>query len=242
VWEGVSSAGVTAEWLAEGNQAADASPTVSAPTVTAYKGAAYVFGSYEVFQDTNFEQQLPRLLMDAKDNLEADAFAVGSGSAAPTGIVTAVAAVTASRVDPTTGGEFGTSADVYSVINAVPPRNRSRASWVANYATYNTIRQFDTGGGGGFWANLGPDRPEQLIGRPVYESSEMDSAVTTGSNLLLAGDFSEYLIYDRIGMALAYEPLVKGANNRPTGQSGYFAYWRVGGGCLNTNAVALLQL
>ena len=241
-WEGVTSAGVTAEWLAEATEAADASPTVAAPTIAAHKAAAYVFGSFEVFGDTNIETQLPGLLVDAKDQLEADAFAIGSGSGAPKGVVTAVTAVTASRVAPTTGGTFGASSEVYKVINAVPPRHRSRASWIANYATYNVIRQFDTGGGGGFWANLGPDTPDQLIGRPVYESSKMVSAITTGSNILLAGNFNDYLIYDRVGMTLAYEPLVKGDNGRPTGQSGYLAYWRVGGDVTNANAFRVLKL
>ena len=46
-WNGISSAGVTAEWLAEGTEAADKTPTVGQPSVTAYKGAAYVFASYE---------------------------------------------------------------------------------------------------------------------------------------------------------------------------------------------------
>jgi HK97 family phage major capsid protein len=244
VWEGVSSAGVTAEWLAEATEAADKTPTFASPTVTAHKAAAYVFGSYEVLQDSNFESQLARLLADAKDNLEADAFAIGSGSGAPTGVVTAVAAVTASRVSPTTAGSFTTDslADVYKVINAVPPRHRSRSSWVANYATLNIIRQMDTYGGGSFWANLNPDTPEQLLGRSVYESSEMDSAITTGSDLLLAGDFSEYLIYDRIGMSLVYDPVVLGSNRRPTGQGGFFAFWRVGAGVTNANAFRVLQL
>jgi HK97 family phage major capsid protein len=244
VWEGVSSAGVNAQWLAEGTEAADASPTVAAPTVTAHKAAAYVFGSYEVLQDSNFEAQLPRLLSDAKDRLESAAFAVGSGSGAPFGVVTSVTAVTTSRVTPTTGGSFTTESltDVYKVINAVPARHRSRASWVANFATLNIIRQMDTYGGGSFWANLNPDTPEQLLGRPVYESSEMVSAVTTGSNILLAGDFSEYLIYDRIGTTLVYDPVVLGSNRIPSGQAGFFAFWRVGADVTNANAFRVLKL
>jgi HK97 family phage major capsid protein len=245
VWEGVSSAGVTAEWLGEGSQAADKTPTFGAPLVTAYKAAAYVFGSYEVLQDTNFEAQLGRLLADAKDNLEADAFAIGSGSAAPYGVVTSTTAVTASRVAPTTGGTFtsASAADVYKVIAALPPRHRSRASWVANFASYNVIRQMSASGqGSNFWANLGADVPEQLLGRPVYESSEMASAATTGSNILLAGDFSEYLIYDRVGMSLAYDPLVLGANQRPSGQAGFFAFWRVGADVTSVNAFRVLKL
>ena len=57
----------------------------------------------------------------------------------------------------------------------------------------------------------------------------MASVLTTGSKILLFGDWSEYVIVDRVGVSVMYEPLVKGATNqRPTGQAGWFAYWRVG--------------
>ena len=29
-------------------------------------------------------------------------------------------------------------------------------------------------------------------------------------------------------MSVLYEPMVKGATQRPTGQAGWFAFWRVG--------------
>lgn len=244
-WNGITSAGVTAEWKTEGGQAADASPTMAQPSITAYLADAYVFGSYEVFEDTNLASELPGLIMDAKDRLEADAFAVGSGSGAPFGVVTSVTAVTASRVSPTTGGTFTTAsvADVYKPIAAVPPRNRSRSSWVANYATYNLIRQMSaSAAGSAFWSNLGADVSERLLGRPIYEASAMASAFTTGSNILLAGDFDNYVIYDRIGMTLEYIQNVVGANQRPTAQRGWFATWRVGADVVSPNAFRVLKL
>ena len=243
-YDAVVSAGVTSEWLAEGSEAADATPTFTSAPIVAHKAAAYVFGSYEVLGDTNIGEQLPRILQDSKDNIEAAAFVAGSGSGAPYGVVTRVAAVTASRVDPTTAGDFGTAADVYAVDEALTDRARQsrRAAWVANRAIVNDVRQFDTSGGSSFWANLGEGVPEQLLGRPIYESSEMDSAVTTGSNVLLAGDFEQYLIYDRLGMTLVYDPVVLGSNRRPTGQGAWFAYWRVGADVTNVDAFRVLQL
>jgi HK97 family phage major capsid protein len=245
-WNGITSAGVTAEWLSEAGVAADASPTVGQPSITAIKGAAYIFASYEQEADGQLVSQLPRLIADAKDRLEAAAFAVGAGSTtAPEGVVTGVTAVTASRVSPTTGGTFTTAsvADVYNVIEAVPPRHRSKSSWIANYATLSTIRGMDTYGGSSFWANLGAAVPERLLGLPVYESSSMVSTVTTGSNILLAGDFSEYVIYDRIGVEMRYVPVVTDATTaRPTGQAGWFAFWRTGAEVVNPNAFRVLKL
>lgn len=242
-WNGVTSAGVTAEWLAESSQAADASPTNGAITIPTVKGFASVNASFELVADSNIAAQLPRLFQDAKDTLEATAFATGAGSTtAPKGIVTAVTAVTASRVSPTTGGVFSAATDVYAVQAAVPPRHRSRHSWVANFAILNRIRQFDTSGGSSFWANLGAGVPEQLLGRPVYEASAMASTVTTGSNILLAGDFSEFVIVDRVGMSIKYDDNVKGANQRPTGEVQWACFWRVGSDVASVNAFRVLKL
>lgn len=243
-WQGLVSAGVTAEWKAEGAAAADASPTFTQPSITAYLADAFVLGSYEVLEDTNLEAELPGLFADAKDRLEATAFATGTGSQ-PTGVVAAVAAVTASRVSPTTGGTFtvNSRADVDAVIEAVPPRYRSRSKWVANFATYGKIRRMDTAGGGSFWANLGAGQPQELLGLPIYESSAMDSAATTGSNLLLAGDFQQYVIFDRIGSTVEYIPnLFDTASGRPTGQRGWIYHWRVGAGVTDVNAFRVLKL
>jgi len=231
-WHGVTSAGVTAEWKAEGSQAADASPTIAQPAITAYLADAYIFGSYEVFQDTNLAAEFPMLIADAKNRLEADAMQVGSGSGAPFGVVTSVTAVTTSRIAPTTGGTFtaSSSADVYKVEAAVPARWRPKASWLANYATYSTIRQMSpAAAGSAFWVTLGGALPDQLLGHNRYEGTSVVSTVTTGSNILICGDFSQYYIYDRIGMSVEYVPQVFGANGRPTGQRGWIAWWRVGG-------------
>lgn len=242
-WNGLSSAGVTASWKGEGSAVSDASPTFAQPSVTALLGSAYIIGSYEVMEDTDIAGQLPALIADAKDRLEEAAFATGAGSTtAPKGIVTAVTAVTASRVTPTTGGTFSAASEVYNVANAIPARHASRASWVANKTVYNLIRQFDTYGGGSFWTDLGMGTPSQLLGQPVYESSTMTATVTTGSNILLAGDFAEYLIYDRAGVTLEYIPNVVDGSGLPTGQRGFHAWWRTGADVLNANAFRVLLL
>jgi hypothetical protein len=123
-WNGVTSSGVTAEWLGEGSEAADASPTFGQPTITPKKAAAWVFGSYEMLADSGFASELSRLLADAKVRLEGAAFATGNtGATRPRGIVAAVAAVTASIVTAATTNAF-VSGDVYRVADALRPRTR----------------------------------------------------------------------------------------------------------------------
>lgn len=242
-WNGITSAGVTAEWKTEGSAAADASPTFAQPTITAYLADAYILGSFEAFEDTNIASQIPMLVQDARDRLEATAFTVGSGSGQPFGVVTSTTAITASRVSPTTGGTFTAASEIYKVANAVAPRHASRTSWLMNKTTLNSVRSFDVYGGSAFIASLGMGAPTQLLGQPVYEASDMVSTVTTGTNLVLAGDFSEYLIYDRIGVSLEYVPQVfDTSTGRPTGQRGYLAHWRVGADVLNANAFRVLRL
>lgn len=243
-WNGVTSAGVNAEWLAENTQAADATPTFSQPTITPRKAAAWVFGSYEVLADSAFASELSRLLGDARSRLEAAAFATGNtGATQPRGIVAAVAAVTASIVSSATISSF-VIGDVFRVSDAITPRASSNISWLASKPIINKIRQFDTTGGSAFWANLGAGVPPQLLGDPIYECSSMGTVVTTSANILLAGDFREYKIVDRVGMTVVHLPVVLSTNaNRPTGAAGWFAYWRVGADIAGTaDSFRLLQL
>lgn len=246
-WKGVTSAGVTAEWTAEAAEAADASPTIAQPTITPVRADAYVQASFEMTEDTSIATDLAMLFADARDRLEGTAFAVGTGSTQPNGVVTDVAATTASRVASTTNGAFG-AVDVFALDNALPQRYRSNASWVGNKSVYNLARQFSIGTGGmtgSFWVDFGGGHPSSLIGYPVYESSAMLSSLSTATastdNVVVLGDFRQYYIIDRIGMSVAYNPLVIGSNRRPTGEVGWFAYWRVGGKTINTDAFRILQ-
>ena len=242
-WNGVTSAGVTAEWLDEGVQAADATPTFGQPSISPQKAAAWVFGSYEVLADSGFASELQRLLADAKTRLEAAAFATGNtGASQPRGVVAAVAAVTASLVSSATITSFVVG-DVYRVADALRPRDAAQASWIANKAIYSKIRQFDTSGSSAFWANLGMGVPAQLLGQPQYECSTMGSVITTSANILLAGNFKSFYVVDRVGMSVLYEPLVKSTNaNRPTGQAGFFAFWRTSSDVVDPDAFRLLTL
>jgi HK97 family phage major capsid protein len=244
-WNGVSSAGVNAEWLAEAAQVSDDSPTFAQPSITPKKAGAWVQGSFEVLADSGFAAEVGPLLADAKDRLEATAFTTGNGTSQPKGVITAVSAVSGSVVNSATTDTYA-AADVYAVEQALPPRYRltGKPSWMANKAIINKTRQFDTAGGSSFWANFGMGQPEQLLGAPIYEASAMDGTITASSEnyALLLGDFRNYYIIDRVGMTMVYEPLVKGANNRPTGEAGWFAYWRVGGDVVNADAFRLLDI
>ncbi len=88
-WQGVLSAGATAEWKAEAAEAADGSPTLTAPSIPVFSGDVFVPYTHEVGMDVEgFFEELTRITLDAADNLQATAFTTGNGSTAPQGIVT----------------------------------------------------------------------------------------------------------------------------------------------------------
>ena len=239
-WNGVNSAGVTANWLTEGTIVTDVTPTVGNVVVTPLKAAAWVYGSYEVLEDTDFGQQLPRLLADAKDRLEEAAFATGNGSTTgPPGVIPG-----ATTVYTTATTTVIALADVYGTQAALPPRFRNSPScaWVANVAIINKFRQLDTAGGASFWTNLGKGQPETLLGAPIYESTTMTSSVATTSLMAIMGDFSQFIIVDRVGVSLIYEPLVKGTGGiLPSGQAGWFMFWRTGSQLSTVNAFRVMK-
>jgi HK97 family phage major capsid protein len=241
VWNGVSSGAVDWSWDTEGTQASDDATTFAQPTVPVHKAVGFVPISLEALQDeANVAQEVGRLLAFGKDDLEAAAFITGSGSNQPTGIVTAV--TTTQDVDSATGGAFAL-ADVYTLDEALPARYRRNASWIADRAIYNDIRQFTLNGGADVWERLQFDQPPLLLGRPAYEASEMSSSITTDSLVLLLGDFSNYVIADRIGTTVEFIPhLFHVDNNRPSGQRGWFAYYRVGADSVNDGAFRVLRL
>ena len=239
-WNGVNSAGITAAMLSEATVVVDASPVVSNIVITPQKASAWVFGSYEILEDTDFGQQLPALLADAKDRLEESQFATGTGTPPQTqGIVPAATTVVTTAT--TTVIALG---DVYAVQAALPPRFRNApgAAWVANVSIINKIRQLDTAGGSSFWTNLGKGQPETLLGAPIYESTTMVGTVSAGSLEAIFGDFGQYIICDRVGVSMIYEPLVKsGGGILPTGQAGWFMFWRFGAQLSTVNAFRVMK-
>jgi HK97 family phage major capsid protein len=254
-WQGVNSAGVTASLLAEAASATDASPTVGQIQIWPQKFAAWVFGSFEEIGDTNFADQLPGLLSDAKDIVEETQFAIGTGgtgnSAAPNGVLHALGTAQKVAAAEGTGGVFtGTAvgqaaSNVYNVQAALGPRFRKSGSvgWVANITNINKLRNLDQYGGSAFWANFGDDTPEQLVGKPIHESPSLTGSTGTGtgtgSAVLLYGDWSKFYVIDRVGTSMIYEPMITGTGsgaNLPTGQAGWFYYWRAGSDVATPNA------
>ena len=237
-WNGVTSAGVNAEWTAEGTEAADATPTVGQLQITPQKADAYLFGSFEVLSDSDFGQQLPELLADAKDRIEETGFAVGTGTGQPLGVITAG---TSSSLHSGSAAAGPNAADVYATMGALPARWRSpRANnvWLMNLATINVLRNIPAFAGS--FASIvndsGPGGPT-MLGKPILESTSITGVNVNGAKVMAFLDARQFYIVDRIGMSVVYDPVVLGTNRRPTGQGAWYAFWRVGSGVSTATAI-----
>jgi HK97 family phage major capsid protein len=170
-WNGVSSAAISWSWDAEATEVSDDSPSFAQPSIPIYKAQGFVPISVEALQDAaNVTEEVGKLFAEGQADLEGTALITGSGSGQPTGIVTALAASSPTVVVNAATDDTFALADVYSVHGALPARWRRNASWLANNLIYHKIRQFDTAGGGGYWTNVGGDRPGRLLGRQVVEA------------------------------------------------------------------------
>jgi HK97 family phage major capsid protein len=107
----------------------------------------------------------------------------------------------------------------------------------------NEVRGFDTSGGlSNQTVDLTAPYNFAVLGRPYYENSGFpDFTGTTGAaNILVVGDFRNYVIFDRVGSRVEFIPHLLGSNRRPSGQRGLYFWWRVGAKTVNTAGFKLL--
>lgn len=235
-WRGVSSGAITTAYAAEATETTDNAPTLAQPTISTEKAQAFIPFSIEVGMDwPSLRTEMGNLLQDSKDELEATKFTTGTGTNEPFGLITGAT----NTVNATAAGAFDLE-DLYRLSSSLPPRYRPRAAFMGNLDIYNKVRQFDTAGGAALWETLANDVPGRLLGKPAYENSAMSSVTTVGALFLAYGDFSRYVIVDRIGLEIELIPHLFSTNHRPTGQRGLYAFWRNGAKVVDANAFRVL--
>ena len=75
--------------------------------------------------------------------------------------------------------------------------------------------------------------------------ADRDGVINNGATklMLIVGDFDNYVIADRVGMSVELIPhLFATGNNRPSGQRGLFAFYRVGADSVNDGGFAILDV
>jgi HK97 family phage major capsid protein len=233
-WNGVTSGAITATRVAEVTAGTDNAPTMAAPTATVTKAHATVPYSIEVGGDWgSLETEMGKLLADAKDDDEGTQFVTGAGTTVfPQGFVTGTTATVAAATGLTI-----TAANLYALEAALPPRFRGNEQFVAQRGIYNVVRGIDTGGGAALWLYLAEGLNTQaptpgntgalLLGRGAWEASQMQATVVNATKIMIVGDFSYFLIVDRLGLTVEFIPhMFDATTGFPTGQRSLYAYWR----------------
>lgn len=245
-WQGITSAGVTASWDAEGDEVSDDAPTdLAQPSIPVRNPQAWIEFTRQAEDDfANLATDCSVMLFDAKDRLEGAGFTTGSGSSnQPTGIVTGLVAASKTVSSATT--DTYAVADVYATQDALPARYEQGATWQISKPIINKTRQFGSAVGHAFLVDLGGGQPSQLLGDDLYKNSDLDSTITATAHNYIAvyGNIAQaYRINDRIGMSIELVPHTFGPNGRPNGKRGWYARWRVGAGMLNADAARVLNV
>lgn len=240
-WNGATSAGVTAHWYSEGTITSDDTPVLVQLQVTPHMEEAWAFSSYEQIADSRLGANIPALMDDAFNRLEEAAFTTGAGDGSnqPWG------AITRATADSNTGlVNVANAVAVFSLLNNCPvrfrdPGNGAKPYFVANIAVINLLRALTafTAATASIVDDSGP--VPRIFGIPLLESTTMDAANTTGGhkNLLLF-DANSFLVVNRLGTQLLYEPMVKGTGGiLPAREGGWLAYRRVGSDAVTATAL-----
>ena len=248
-WRGLTSAGATWSFDAEATEVSDDSPTMVQPEIDTRKAQGFIPFSIEVGMDwPGFAESMSEMLREGYMELLAEKLTTGTaGSTEPDGLISSLAAQLTSRREVATAGTIGT-ADIYALWDALPQRFRrsSRSAsggWMSSTDVQNSVRQLGTLDPN-FTINMTEERIPQFFSRDYELNDYMaDDPTGTGTQVLLVvGDFKYYLVAQRAGMTVELVPhLFGGSARRPTGQRGWYAYARVGGGLLAPNAFRYLS-
>ena len=218
-WRGVSSAGITAAYEAELTEVAESTATLAQPTISSEKGHVFVPFLIEIGPDwSTIAQELARLMADAEGHPGGpEVRDRHRNERAIRGVTGGTNTVNAAA------GQTFTRANGFSLIEALPPATRrTRASWPTSGSSTasassrrRAARRSRNGGDGGGAGGLGG--PVHGQAAPAGRASSPDTP-GTGNKFLLYGDFTRYVIIERIGTTI--ERSLSSAERRPTGSEG----------------------
>jgi HK97 family phage major capsid protein len=250
-WHGVSAAGVSSGFTAEGSVVADGSPTFAQPEIDVWADKFYAPASLELTMDyPGWLDEITRLFMAQWANDVSEYTAIGTGTAQPTGVFTAMQNQTSnpSHCTVTTAGQI-CAADLRKAWAALPERYRLNANRLMSPSVVQQISALaaptvTNGLGPSEWTFTDDGQP-RLFGRGVAQSSYAPAWTGTSgaANIAVVGDFSRFYIVHRSGLDVE---LVTGvpnfpSSNLPTGSVGVFGMSRFGSDVVDTNAFRILS-
>jgi HK97 family phage major capsid protein len=253
-WRGVSSPGATLAFKTEAAVDVDAAVVLAQPYVPVFSAVGDFSGSLELFQDyPNLVTEVGSLFGAAYRDMVSNytATGAGTGSSVPLGLFTAMSQQTTSPSHVTVHSAGTLAAgDVRAVFAALPERYQLGASWLMSPSMVQACAALAAPS---VSAGLAPHdyvpasqgQPARLLGRPVLVSSYAPSfaSATNGTfNWFVVGDFSRYLVVNRLGTSLELIPQLRSQTTAlPTGEKAYLFVARWGAGPVDNLAFRILS-
>lgn len=227
-------------WVTETGARPSTEPTFGQANVKTFEYAATVPVSLQLLEDSFIDLSafLQKHIVKRFGKGESTAFMKGDGNGKPTGLLN-----TPGDYTQFTAGQSGSDLleKLIKAFYGLPSEYASVGSWMMRRETMGLIRELADGSGTSLsWADsLADGTPPTLMGRPVYESVDMDLMTGAATTYPVSfGDYaSAYQIVDRVGIAIQRDDFT-GADN---GIVKLRARRRVGGKPVLPEAVVLIK-
>jgi HK97 family phage major capsid protein len=170
---------------------------------------------------------------------EATAFISGTGVAQPRGILTYTAGTSWGQIEQINSGSSGalTADGLLSLVYGLKEAYARNASFLMNRSVVSAARKLKDTTNQYLWQpGLAMGQPDMLLGRPVYEATDMPVAASNSLSVAF-GDFAAaYTVVDRIGIRTLRDPFTAKPFVR------FYTTKRVGGDVVNFEALKIQKL
>ncbi|WP_332712643.1 phage major capsid protein [Pelagibacterium mangrovi] len=234
---------MTADWVDEGDDSDETSPTFAQVNVAAHEARCYTDISNQLLEDSGLDLAA-ELAFDAAEEfgrLEGISFVKGTGTGQPSGIITDTAVAAGAKLTGAASTLGTAPADLLiDLFYSLKPFYRANATWGMNGTTLAAVRKLkDTTTGQFLWQpGLQAGQPDTLLGRPVIELPDMDD-VGAGKFPIILGDFMQgYRIVDRIALSSLRDPYSAAVSS----QTRFHWRKRVGGAVVKAEAFKALKV
>ena len=232
------------EIIAENTTATAADPVFGTKSLPVYKYSSKIIAvPFELLQDSSVDvEAFVRDRMDTRlGRITNTHFTTGTGTAQPTGLITAATTGKTGLSGQTTSVVYDDLVDLQHSVD-VAYRDLGRCSWMMNDLSVRVIRKIkDTAGRPifvpGYDNPVGPT-PDRLLGDPITLNNDI-AVMAANAKSIAYGDFSFYTIRDVMDVQMfrftdsAYAKL---------GQVGFLAWMRAGGNFVDVGGAVKLYV
>lgn len=231
-------------WTSEqGTVSETTTPTVGKKSIAVEEQYALPKATQKFLDDAavDVEAWLAGKIADKLSRQENTAFITGNGVGKPRGILTYDAGTDWGQIEQISSNSSSAatleSEDFINLLYGLKAPYSVNASFVMNRSTVKSARTLRDSNGNYLWgAGLQAGEPDTLLGKPVYEFTDMP-AIGTNSLSVACGDFNKaYSIVDRTGIRVLRDPYT----SKP--YVSFYTTKRVGGAVANFEAIKLLKM